>query len=328
MSDIVLKKINNEEIKPMKLIGFDDNRPVKGGNIFPEAYANIYLCARKKSGKTVVIQKIIKECVGKDTIVIAFCSTVNKDKNWLAIRQWCQKHKINFQGLTGIVEDKVDFLKQLLTNLQIEAEEALVDDMDNSYEEHNKQKGKGPSKTLDLFGTGNSNDSNSEDDYSGSEYSDEDKEGNDLFEVKNEISMKNKQLFDKRHKTSIKLKDKHLCPEFILIFDDLSHELKFPSIVKLLKENRHYKLKTIISSQYLNDLKPESIKQEDYVLLFKGQDERKLEKIKNDCSLRIDFDKFKKIYDDATTEPFNFLYINTRDEQYRKNFDKMYVINQ
>ena len=44
-------------------------------------------------------------------------------------------------------------------------------------------------------------------------------------------------------------KSKHQAPEYMIIFDDLKSKLKSRSLLDLLKKNRHYKTKLIISSQ-------------------------------------------------------------------------------
>ena len=56
----------------------------------------------------------------------------------------------------------------------------------------------------------------------------------------------------------------------MIVFDDLSGELKSKSLLNLLKKNRHYKSKLIISSQWIHDLLPESRKQMDVFIVFKG----------------------------------------------------------
>ena len=48
----------------------------------------------------------------------------------------------------------------------------------------------------------------------------------------------------KKHK-----KCEYQAPEYIIIFDDLSSELKSQSLLTLLRKNRHFKTKLIISSQ-------------------------------------------------------------------------------
>ena len=327
--EITLKKINDEVVVPLKVSGGSDTRPVRGNKLFGEVYANIFLCARKKSGKTVVIQKIIKECTGKSTIVLAFCSTVNKDANWLALKKWCTKHKIPFEGFSSIKEHKVDFLDAFIRRLEDEAEEEQLGPESDEEEDRGQMKshGKGAAKPLNFFGG-----KKPKQDYDSAE-SDESSadEADDMFDggsrADAETLMAQNRLFDKRNKTSIVKKDPYQAAQYILIFDDLSHELKLPSLVSLLKKNRHYKLKVILSSQYLNDLKPESIRQMDYVLLFKGQSDDKLAKVIKDCDIAIDLPTLKTIYDDATKEDFGFLYIDVRNDQFRKCFNKLYMLS-
>ena len=90
---ISIKKINNEVVKPIIVHGkgFEvDKRPIKGEKLFSELYANIFICAKKFSGKTVVATKIIKDTCDKNTTVLVFCSTVDKDMNHKKIKQLCK----------------------------------------------------------------------------------------------------------------------------------------------------------------------------------------------------------------------------------------------
>ncbi len=112
-----------------------------------------------------------------------------------------------------------------------------------------------------------------------------------------------------------------LAPENIFIFDDMSTMLRDESVSCLLKKNRHFKSKVIISSQYPYDLNIPARKQIDYWMLFKGQSEQKLKQIYSDMDLEFDFDKFSALYDYATRDNYNFLYVDTRHNKYRKNFN-------
>src|SRR5690606_16403022 len=114
------KKVNNKIVKPIPVnFAKADRRPVKGVDICTECYANIALIAKKKKGKTSIIYKIIQECAGRDTSVIAFVSTLNKDAQWTVIREYCEQRGIPFIGYTSLVDDeKVDLLDALITHLQ------------------------------------------------------------------------------------------------------------------------------------------------------------------------------------------------------------------
>ena len=58
---ISLKQINKQYVEAIP-IPDEDLRPILGADIVEEVYSNIFLCARKKSGKTSAVFKILKEC--------------------------------------------------------------------------------------------------------------------------------------------------------------------------------------------------------------------------------------------------------------------------
>ena len=93
-----------------------------------------------------------------------------------------------------------------------------------------------------------------------------------------------------------------------------------------MKKSRHYKASILLSSQYYLDIKPECRKQIDVFLLYKGQTEQKLEAIYDDADLSIEYDEFKQLYNDATKEPYSFLYVDTRNDEFRENYNKQFKI--
>jgi hypothetical protein len=255
-------KINDEKVGPIPMKGQGEKRPVKGADLFSEPYGNIFLCARKQSGKTSVIYKIIQKCASRDTKILAFVATLNKDSSWQMIKELCISRGIYFEGYTSLKEDGIDQL-----DLFVKSEENATD-------------ATAPDKA------------------------------------------KQKLLFDEEEEEAPKQrKSKYLSPEYIIILDDLSSELKSQSLVALLKKNRHLKAKIIVSSQYLNDLLPEARRQIDYHLIFAGMNKQKLETIYKDADIGVPFDKFEEIYKEATKEKYSFLYIDTRTDSFRKGFN-------
>lgn len=115
--------------------------------------------------------------------------------------------------------------------------------------------------------------------------------------------------------------------DFVFILDDLSKAMRHRTISKLVKVHRHYRSKTIISTQYPNDVEPETIQQAQYVILFPGHSEQKLKELYDRLNISIDFDLFLELYYRATEEKYNFLYLfkQGRDE-FRHNFNKQFVI--
>ena len=276
MSQLSIKRINNEDVKPVQFVEEDkDKRPVAGASIFPEIYSTIFFCARKKSGKTCAIAHIIDKCATKETRIIAFVGTLHRDKTWRAIEQMCEKKGIEFTAYTSIKDthSREDILQSIVDVLKAEHEARLNGGEDTGGSE--------PQVVVDC------------------------------------LTMDT----DPDPKQKKPRKPKFKAPQIIFVFDDLSGELKTPSLIELLKMHRHFKSKVIISSQYWNDIALDGRKQIDYVLLFKGlgQSIAKLKEIYDNCDPPVSFEVFLDIYRFCTAEQFNFMYI-TRSGEFRKNF--------
>ena len=284
---ISLKQINCQYVKPIP-IPDEDHRPIKGFDICEEVYANIFLCARKKSGKTSALFKILKECSSKKTIIIVFCSTAYKDKNWIQIRKYFEQKGMDIRVFTSIYEDGQDQLANLVEDLKREAkeEEQKANRSEDEMDDIDKC-----DDILARLGSG-------------------------------QASREEKEEPEKKPRRS-----KYQAPEYIIVFDDLSSELKSGSLLSLLKFNRHFKSKLIISSQWLHDLLPESRKQIDLFLIFKGFPDDKVALIYKDCDSGVPFDTFLRIYKKATKKPHSSMYVDTRSDQFRCNFDKQFIIH-
>lgn len=134
---------------------------------------------------------------------------------------------------------------------------------------------------------------------------------------------------DQEKKKKQEYKPKKIAPKHIFVFDDISGELKNTALVSLLKKSRHFLSAVYISSQYIHDLQPQSIKQLDYFLCFRSFSRDKLEHIYKLLDLSIGLEKFIDIYDYCFRDPnerFSFLYIDVRNQTFRKNFNKNLVL--
>ena len=92
-SDIVVKKLSISK------------KPFKGADWFDNAFANIFLLARKNSGKSTVVANIIEHMSGKDTSYIFVCSTVDKDPVWVDISKRLEKKGASVITETSLVND-------------------------------------------------------------------------------------------------------------------------------------------------------------------------------------------------------------------------------
>lgn len=120
-----IKKINDVLVKtvPIKKISKND---IVGSDMF-DLYPNIFICAKKKSGKTTLIYNILKACADKKTTVFVFSSTYSKDDTWLAIKTYLDKRNINNGFYSSIFDDKINILgeivKEILTKEDTDDEE-------------------------------------------------------------------------------------------------------------------------------------------------------------------------------------------------------------
>ncbi len=228
-----------------------------------------------------MIFHMLKHFIGKHTTVIIFSSTVYKDKNYIQIKKWLDKQKVEYEMYTSLYEDGVNKLQEIIDGLDEEAKEK---------EEEKKA------------------------------------ERDQQLEIHEMI----KRLLAGEPEDNVKKpkKEKLLSPDFIFIFDDLSHQLKDPSINQTLCKNRHYLCKTIISSQYIHHLQPEARKQIDLFIIFRGLPFKKIEEIAKDADVSLPAEQFWKIYLKATKRKYSFLYLATRDDEMRRNFSEQFVIKE
>lgn len=141
-------RINDLYVKPIKLASALSPDRIKGYDMFSEVYSNIFLCAKKKSGKTNTLFSILKECAGPYLVDEAgvhrsklwvFCSTVEKDDNWKAILKWADKRGLEYE-LFDDVRDIDKIAIALSKPKELEQEEGY--DVLEAYREHKKEKKK------------------------------------------------------------------------------------------------------------------------------------------------------------------------------------------
>lgn len=132
------KRINNEKVHDFKRKLDKDTRPVRGADLFPELYCNIFLCARKKTGKTLATRQILKKCAGPKTKIVVFCATLHKDDTWKEIEEWAKKKGLPFLAYTSIEDDDgKDRLKQLVKELENDEDEEEAEQRDAGVSSHN-----------------------------------------------------------------------------------------------------------------------------------------------------------------------------------------------
>ena len=123
-------------------------------------------------------------------------------------------------------------------------------------------------------------------------------------------------------------KEKKVAPEYLIIFDDISKELRNKKEIEtLLKQNRHYKSKVIISSQYPYDIVPSARQQIDFWCIFGGFNEEKIKRVFLELDIfNLEFEKFYMIYKMVTSDPYHFFYVNRVQNELRKDFNQRIYI--
>ncbi len=278
---IKLRRLNDHAVSAIPNPNGEDKRPVKGAEIIALLKCIIFLCAKKNSGKTSAVFKLMKECAGRDTKIIVFCSTIESDPSWSVIRDYFESKNIVFVTFDALKEDGLDHLRDLLFDLK-NAKLA---------EKEREENGDPPSTHIVDFG-----------------------DSEDIAELNKKAKKPPKPT-------------PYQAPEFLIVFDDLSGELKSKSVIEFLKVHRHYQMKVIISSQYLNDLKPEEIKQVDYLMLFRKQSEDKLKVIYDHVTPSVDFPTFMSLYKNATAKRYSFLFIDIHNDELRRGFSHVYDLD-
>lgn len=284
-------RVSSSEIKVSKQEKKETR--VKGSDWFSREYPNIFLLGKKASGKSTVVQNILEHCSGKNTKFIFIVTTIDKDQTWKNIVNTYERKGNDVITYTDITDE--------------EGNNVITDFIDSQKLEAAEEK-----EQAEQIGRAK----------------------------QSRITSKPIQGGGRRYKITTKLvpveppkeppKPKLIYPETILIMDDLGMQMRNKAVTQLLKTNRHYKTMVIMSSQSLSDLEPAARLQLDYILIFGKQPDEKLQKIREELDLGIDQDKFINLYNNATAQPYQFLYVGRLPEKniYRKGFTQEYNIRE
>ena len=284
-------KINNIKVLPV-ITNKREPDKIGGYNFFPEPYCNIAILGKKHSGKSSTLFNILKACANKNTHIWLFASTIHRDDTYKEIIKMLEDKKCQVSTFIHFVDEGGNILDEIIEELK------NPDGQNDKMEIDN---------LADAFPMGVGKSSKMKPNFGGKILTEEEKEAKAEKE---------------KEKEEKKLKKKKIYPEHIFCMDDLGSDMRSKSIDILLKTNRHFKSKVILLGHTLTDLNPGSRKQLDYTLIFKCFSEEKLKTLYTDLDLSMDFEDFKKAYEYATKDPYNFLYISTKSDELRKNFNE------
>jgi hypothetical protein len=115
------KEINNIKIRPVVHLALESHE-ILGFDYFSTLYSNIYICSRRRSGKTTLIYNILKHCVNKRTNVVFFCSTINRDSTYKLILEMLEKKKVNVMTYDHFLNGKENILTGIIEELNNDLE--------------------------------------------------------------------------------------------------------------------------------------------------------------------------------------------------------------
>ena len=115
------KEINKITIKPVVHLALESHE-ILGFDYFPTLYSNIYICSRRRSGKTTLIYNILKHCTSKRTNVVFFCSTIHRDSTYKLILEMLEKKKVNVMTYDHFLNGKENLLNGIIEELNNDLE--------------------------------------------------------------------------------------------------------------------------------------------------------------------------------------------------------------
>jgi len=116
-------RLNNVVVKPLVNTTNIDIKKVKGGALIPDPFSTVFLCAKRKSGKTSVLGEILLKCSDRKTIIWIFCPTTNVDDNWKAIIKNLQEKGNVVNIFDSLMDKKTNQLDEIINSLIVPDEE-------------------------------------------------------------------------------------------------------------------------------------------------------------------------------------------------------------
>lgn len=283
------KIINDIIVKPVVQGDKYTKKNTLGYDMFPFPYSNVLLQASTKSGKTTVIYNALEKCLDEGTDVFIFAPTVNQDPTYKKMIKMLKKKKCNVVVKEHFKENGLNYISGLL---QLWNEEKEAEEKQNERIEEEPEGGMVRMKCG---------------------------RGYKLVKQPKE---------DEEPEKPKKKKKKMYSPDRVIILDDLSSDMRDKDLYQLFTRSRHYKLKTFVSCHSINNILPSGLVNIHSILLFPNLSDVKIEELQDKICLYDKSDNkhdtlFKRVYKYATSEPYNFLYIDRENDNYRKNFNKL-----
>lgn len=270
----------------------------KGWQMFPDLKSSIYISAPTKSGKTTNIAHIVLNCAGDNTIIYFFCSTKDLDQTYKLLFEELDARGIQYYAYHHFIDDQGNNII-----------DGIIDGLSKGDESEDQDETKNDQGSHVFYSMVNGQII---------------KTGLDGKPIIDQQKTKTKQKSHAPQPFKEKIKGKiYEVPRYMFIFDDLGDELRKKTIYQLLMKQRQYIAKTIISSQYINNLTPQSINQLDYCLIYGGHNLEQVSLLHKKLDLSMGLPEFLELYEYATKEKYSFLWIDRRNMILKKNYEQI-----
>lgn len=271
---------------------------IKGKEIIPELYSNVLICGKKKSGKTNVLYHMLRRILGKDSHLLCFGPTVNKDPMYKAIKKMAAAKGADPLFFTHFIDkDGTSLLDEIIEANGQAPEQTSRPILKPKPVEHKQERQLTELEQVKLI--------------MGLPIGQPEPKPEEILE----------EIEEKEHKKAAR--KRKLVSKYVLVFDDLGKQMYSDVISDFMIQNRHHECKVFVLVQHIKFLNKAARAQLDYVLLFPGFSADKLISLHEDLDLPGDFDEFYRMYKQATSKKYNFLFIDTAQAKYKHNFDEV-----
>ena len=92
------KEINDIKIKPVVHLALESHEILRY-DYFSTLYSNIYICSKRKSGKTTLIYNILKNCTNKRSNVVFFVLLYTAIQHIKLFFRYASKKRDKYNGI-------------------------------------------------------------------------------------------------------------------------------------------------------------------------------------------------------------------------------------
>lgn len=282
-------KDNIRKIKPVRIREERNKLPIKGKELVSELLPRVGMIAGTNSGKTTVLNHIIRNCIDERTSLFVICSTVHIDKVWQEIFRYCDRKKIPYEKLESMVDDKTgeNALRVLLDELEVE-----------QIEEEEEKVDKSQVKPPERMGMG-------------------------TVIVKTEETERKEK--EKRQKKKV-YQDR--VPKFMVVLDDIDSSTlrRNGTIYDCLKKCRKHGIALYLISQSVKDFEPRAKAQLTDLYIWKGFNVDYMKSVYEMMTgldrQEVPFESFYKAFQMITKPKYSFMNVNLPTGLIRQNFEK------